>query len=204
MAIGAMRAVRAPGRTVPDDFSVVGFDDVAIAAYTDPPLTTIAQDIGDLGRWAVERLVERIAAATGRPAAPDRPPGRPPRSVGRAGRRRAERRPGRRDLRARRGSSSPACADLLGSIARTASGAASRASRPWPPGPRPRTAPVLDDQGASSRRESQIERVADRRAPLRTIPSLPAAPRNPDAWSAARNVSPAPVGSISRSLAGDR
>ena len=64
MAIGAMRAVRATGRTVPDDFSVVGFDDVAIAAYTDPPLTTIAQDIGDLGRRAVERLVERIAATT--------------------------------------------------------------------------------------------------------------------------------------------
>ena len=62
MAIGAMRAIRASGRTVPHDISVVGFDDVAIAAYTDPPLTTIAQDIGDLGRWAVERLVERIAA----------------------------------------------------------------------------------------------------------------------------------------------
>jgi len=61
MAIGAMRAIRAAGRTVPGDISVVGFDDVAIAAYTDPPLTTIAQAIGDLGRWAVERLVERLA-----------------------------------------------------------------------------------------------------------------------------------------------
>ena len=62
MAIGAMRAIRASGRAVPGDISVVGFDDVAIAAYTDPPLTTISQAIGDLGRWAVERLVERIAA----------------------------------------------------------------------------------------------------------------------------------------------
>jgi LacI family transcriptional regulator len=61
MAIGAMRAIRASGRAVPDDLSVVGFDDVAIAAYTDPPLTTIAQAIGELGRWAVERLVERLA-----------------------------------------------------------------------------------------------------------------------------------------------
>ena len=61
MAIGAMRAIRASGRTVPGDISVVGFDDVAIAAYTDPPLTTIAQAIGELGRWAVERLVERLS-----------------------------------------------------------------------------------------------------------------------------------------------
>ena len=35
MAIGAMRAVQASGRTVPDDISVVGFDDIAIAAYAD-------------------------------------------------------------------------------------------------------------------------------------------------------------------------
>ena len=61
MAIGAMRAIRASGRTVPGHVSVVGFDDVAIAAYTDPPLTTIVQAIGELGRWAVERLVERLA-----------------------------------------------------------------------------------------------------------------------------------------------
>ena len=63
MAIGAMRGIRASGRAVPGDISVVGFDDVAIAAYTDPPLTTIAQSIGELGRWAVERLVERLARA---------------------------------------------------------------------------------------------------------------------------------------------
>jgi LacI family transcriptional regulator len=61
MAIGAMRAIRASGRAVPGDFSVVGFDDIAIAAYTDPPLTTIAQAIGELGRWAVERLVDRLS-----------------------------------------------------------------------------------------------------------------------------------------------
>jgi LacI family transcriptional regulator len=63
MAIGALRAIRASGRTVPRDISVVGFDDIAIAAYTDPPLTTIAQAVGDLGRMAVERLVARIATA---------------------------------------------------------------------------------------------------------------------------------------------
>ena len=69
MAIGAMRAVQASGRTVPDDISVVGFDDIAIAAYADLPLTTIAQSIGALGRWAVERLVERIADSGSVPAA---------------------------------------------------------------------------------------------------------------------------------------
>ena len=63
MAIGALRAIRAAGRTVPAEMSVVGFDDVAIAAYTDPPLTTIAQAIGELGRMAVEDLVGRIADA---------------------------------------------------------------------------------------------------------------------------------------------
>jgi LacI family transcriptional regulator len=63
MAIGAMRAIRASGRSVPEEMSVVGFDDIAIAAYTDPPLTTIAQAIGELGRLAVEHLVERIADA---------------------------------------------------------------------------------------------------------------------------------------------
>jgi LacI family transcriptional regulator, galactose operon repressor len=71
MAIGAMRTIRATGRTVPHDISVVGFDDVAIAGYTDPPLTTVAQDIGDLGRWAVERLVARIAAVAAGEDAPE-------------------------------------------------------------------------------------------------------------------------------------
>jgi LacI family transcriptional regulator len=60
-AIGAIRAVRASGRIVPDDVSVVGFDDVDLAAFVDPPLTTIAQSTGDMGRWAVARLAEAIS-----------------------------------------------------------------------------------------------------------------------------------------------
>lgn len=64
MAIGAMRAIRAGGRRVPGDVSVVGFDDVDIAAFVDPPLTTVAQSIGALGRWAVARLIERLAAGS--------------------------------------------------------------------------------------------------------------------------------------------
>jgi len=61
MAIGAMRAVRAEGRLVPDDVSIVGFDDVDLAAFVDPPLTSIAQSTADMGRWAVARLAEAVA-----------------------------------------------------------------------------------------------------------------------------------------------
>jgi LacI family transcriptional regulator len=67
-AIGAIRAVRASGRVVPDDVSVVGFDDVDLAAFVDPPLTTIAQSTGDMGRWAVARLAEAVARSGGGPA----------------------------------------------------------------------------------------------------------------------------------------
>jgi DNA-binding LacI/PurR family transcriptional regulator len=60
MAIGAMRAVRAGGGRVPDDVSVVGFDDVDLAAFVDPPLTTVAQQTGEMGRWAVDQLTSRL------------------------------------------------------------------------------------------------------------------------------------------------
>jgi len=61
MAIGAMRAVRADGRLVPEDVSVVGFDDVDLAAFVDPPLTTVSQSTADMGRWAVARLKEAVS-----------------------------------------------------------------------------------------------------------------------------------------------
>ncbi|HZC33442.1 MAG TPA: substrate-binding domain-containing protein, partial [Candidatus Bathyarchaeia archaeon] len=65
-AIGAMRAVRAAGRRVPHDVSVVGFDDVHLAAFVDPPLTTIAQQTAEMGRWAVDQLARRLSRpATG-------------------------------------------------------------------------------------------------------------------------------------------
>ena len=56
MAIGALRALRRRGRRIPADASVVGFDDVAVAAYIDPPLTTIAQRTDEMGRRAVAQL----------------------------------------------------------------------------------------------------------------------------------------------------
>jgi len=57
-AIGALRAVRSAGLRVPDDVSVVGFDDIEMATWTDPPLTTVRQPTDAMARWAVERLVE--------------------------------------------------------------------------------------------------------------------------------------------------
>lgn len=59
-AIGAIDAVRSRGMTVPDDVAVVGYDDVAIAAFASPPLTTIRQD-GDLaGRLLARALVQQL------------------------------------------------------------------------------------------------------------------------------------------------
>src|SRR5258708_37595648 len=49
MAIGAMRAIRAGGRRVPDDVRVTGFDDVDLAAFVDPPLTPIPQSTANMG-----------------------------------------------------------------------------------------------------------------------------------------------------------
>ncbi|MEJ2291679.1 MAG: LacI family DNA-binding transcriptional regulator [Deinococcales bacterium] len=61
MALGAMRALREAGRSLPDDVSVVGFDDIPEAAYFEPPLTTIRQDFTTLGQQAVELLLARMA-----------------------------------------------------------------------------------------------------------------------------------------------
>jgi len=60
MALGALRALREAGLRVPQDVSVVGFDDIAMAAYFDPPLTTMRQDFEALGRESIEYLVSRI------------------------------------------------------------------------------------------------------------------------------------------------
>jgi Transcriptional regulators len=63
MAIGALRSVRARGGRVPDDVSVVGFDDVALSAYVEPPLTTVSQSTVDLGRLAVRQLIQHVRDA---------------------------------------------------------------------------------------------------------------------------------------------
>lgn len=60
MALGALRALAEAGRAVPDDVSVVGFDDVADAADYRPPLTTVRQEFDELGAAAVTALVHGI------------------------------------------------------------------------------------------------------------------------------------------------
>jgi LacI family transcriptional regulator len=62
MAIGAMRALRERGLRVPHDVSVIGFDDILLASYVAPALTTIAQPKVEAGKRAVEFLIERIEA----------------------------------------------------------------------------------------------------------------------------------------------
>jgi DNA-binding LacI/PurR family transcriptional regulator len=56
IAIGVEHAVRAAGLRVPEDISVVGFDDIAIAAHASPPLTTISQPKYRIGMMAVQML----------------------------------------------------------------------------------------------------------------------------------------------------
>lgn len=62
MAIGAVRLARERGLRIPDDLSVVGFDDVDLAAHVDPPLTTVHQPIREKGAVAARLLLARISA----------------------------------------------------------------------------------------------------------------------------------------------
>jgi LacI family transcriptional regulator len=60
MAIGALGALAEAGIAVPRDISVVGFDDIPIARYVAPPLTTVGVDISELGRRAFAVLLEAM------------------------------------------------------------------------------------------------------------------------------------------------
>lgn len=61
LAIGVMRALRTHGIKVPGAMSVIGFDDIAFARYTEPPLTTVAQPCDELGREAMILLLQILA-----------------------------------------------------------------------------------------------------------------------------------------------
>ena len=67
MAIGALMACREAGRRVPEDVAVVGFDDAAVAAIADPPLTTVRQPVERFGQEMVKLLLRRIADPQGGP-----------------------------------------------------------------------------------------------------------------------------------------
>lgn len=60
MALGAIRAARRAGLRVPEDFSVVGYDDSPLIAFTDPPLTTVRQSVQAMSEAAVRALLEEI------------------------------------------------------------------------------------------------------------------------------------------------
>ncbi|QJR81346.1 LacI family transcriptional regulator [Alteromonas pelagimontana] len=57
-AIGAMQGFKQAGLKIPDDISVAGFDDIAFSAFSDPPLTTIAQPAEEFGHTAVNLLID--------------------------------------------------------------------------------------------------------------------------------------------------
>ena len=60
MALGALRAANKVGLKVPEDLSIVGFDNIDLTNFFNPPLTTISQEQFHLGIWATQTLVRRI------------------------------------------------------------------------------------------------------------------------------------------------
>ncbi|HEV8229019.1 MAG TPA: LacI family DNA-binding transcriptional regulator [Candidatus Limnocylindria bacterium] len=63
LALGAIAALRARGLRVPDDVSVIGFDDIPVAQIFDPPLTTLRQPMREVGRIAARLVADRSAGA---------------------------------------------------------------------------------------------------------------------------------------------
>ncbi|MCO7255975.1 MULTISPECIES: ribose operon transcriptional repressor RbsR [Dickeya] len=60
MAVGVYRALYEAGLSIPDDMAVVGYDDIELARYLSPPLTTIHQPKGELGELAIDTLLHRL------------------------------------------------------------------------------------------------------------------------------------------------
>lgn len=70
MAIGVLAAARDLGLRVPEDLSVVGVDDMPVAGFVSPALTTVRQDFPLIGRWALDGLIGEIEGEAPRPARP--------------------------------------------------------------------------------------------------------------------------------------
>jgi DNA-binding LacI/PurR family transcriptional regulator len=62
MALGILRAMHETGRRIPEDVSIVGFDDIPEAQYLIPPLTTVRQDFGEIGTRSLLILMRAIEA----------------------------------------------------------------------------------------------------------------------------------------------
>src|SRR5437773_9646363 len=66
-AMGAIRALREAGLHIPEDVSVVGFDDIQSAAFQNPGLTTVKQPLREMGVLAAQTVLERINAPVKQP-----------------------------------------------------------------------------------------------------------------------------------------
>jgi DNA-binding LacI/PurR family transcriptional regulator len=64
VALGVMRALAEHGRRVPDDVSIVGFDDVPEAAYFHPALTTVRQEFAEVGRESLRLLLDQLSSGS--------------------------------------------------------------------------------------------------------------------------------------------
>ncbi|HBQ80995.1 MAG TPA: transcriptional repressor PurR, partial [Erwinia persicina] len=61
MAVGVYHALYQAGMTIPQDIAVVGYDDIELARYMTPPLSTVHQPKDELGELAIDALLHRLA-----------------------------------------------------------------------------------------------------------------------------------------------
>jgi LacI family repressor for deo operon, udp, cdd, tsx, nupC, and nupG len=61
MALGALRVARRLGLRLPQDLSIIGSDDIVLAEFTDPPLTTVRQPVAEMAEAAVRSLLDEIS-----------------------------------------------------------------------------------------------------------------------------------------------
>lgn len=66
MAIAVMQVMLGAGKAIPDDVVVVGYDDIPLASWVFPPLTTVRQDVEELARQAASHVVRRMSGESGR------------------------------------------------------------------------------------------------------------------------------------------
>jgi DNA-binding LacI/PurR family transcriptional regulator len=74
MAVGLIRALLEAGLRVPQDVSVIGFDDIPVSAYVTPPLTTVRQPFDAVAREGLRLLVQAIEKPDAEPAPASDPP----------------------------------------------------------------------------------------------------------------------------------